>query len=124
MHHCRQCNTCQRTTLLTQVPQGLARPLPIPHLPFTYISMEVLSLPPKVRKEHGPEIIYDQVWAIVDRFSQYVKIIPLIKNATADNLITKFFYHIYPDWGMPQDIVSDRDTKFNSKVLRMGPSGG
>ena len=118
MDYGKQCDTCQRTTFLTQAPQGLARPLPIPHQPFTHIAMDFLSLPPKVRKEHGQEIIYDQVWTIVDRFSQYVKILPLTKNATAENLITKFFYHVYPDWGMPQDIVSDRDAKFTSKAWK------
>ena len=107
MDYCKQCDTCQQTTFSTQPQQGLARPLPIPHQPFTYIAMDFLSRALKVRKEHGQEIIYDQVWTIVDRFSQYVRILPLTKNATADNLISKFFYHVYSDWGMPQDIVSD-----------------
>ena len=115
MDNYRQSDTCQRTTFSTQARQGLPRPLPIPYLSFSHISMDFLSLPPKVRKEHAQEIIYDRVWTIVDRFSQYDKIIPLTKNATAHNLITKFFYHVYPDWGMPQDIVSDQDAKFTSK---------
>ena len=80
--------------------------------------MGFLSPPPKVRTENGQEIIYEQVWKIVSRFSQYVKILPLTKNATADNLISKFFYHVYPDWGMPQDIVSDRDANFTSKAWK------
>ena len=67
--YCKQCDTCQRTTFSTQAPQGLARPLPIPHQPFTHIAMDFLSLPPKVRKEHGQEIIYEQVCTIVDGFS-------------------------------------------------------
>ena len=116
IYYCRQCDTCQCTSFSTQAPQGLARPLPIPHLPFTHISMDFLSLPPKVRKEHRQEIIYDQVWTIVDRFSQYIKIIPLTQNATADNVITKFFYHVYLDWGVLQDIVADQDAKFTSKA--------
>ena len=66
MDYCKQCDTCQQTTFSTQAPQGLARPLPIPHQPFTHIAMDFLSLPPNVRKEHGQEIIYDQVWTIVD----------------------------------------------------------
>ena len=118
MDCCKQCNTCQRKTLSTQAPQGLAGPLPIPDQPFTHIAMNFLSLPPKVRKENGQEIIYDQVWTIVDRFSQYVKILPLTKNATAENLINKIFNHVDPDWGMPQDIVSDRDAKFSSKAWK------
>ena len=116
MDYCKQFETCQRTTFSTQVPQGLARPLPIPHQLFTHIVMDFLFMPPEVRKENGQEIIYDQVWTIVDQFSPYVKILPLTKNATAENLISKFFYHIYPDWGMPQDIISDRDVKFTSKA--------
>ena len=118
MDYCKQCNTCQRTTFSTQGSQGLARPLPIPHQPFMQIAMDFLSLPPKVRKEHGQEIIYDQVWAIVDQFTPYVKILPLTKNATTENLISKFFYHVYPDWGIPQDIVCDRDAKCTSKAWK------
>ena len=118
MGYCKQCDTCQRTTFSTQAPQGLGRPLPIPHQPFTHIAMDFLSLPPKVRKEHGQEIIYDQVGTIVDRFPQYVRMLPLTKNATADNLISKLFYYVYPDWGMPQDIVSDQDAKYPSKAWK------
>ena len=55
---------------------------------------------------------------MIYRFSQYVKILLLTKNATAENLISKFLYHVYPDWGMPQDIVSDRDAKFTSKAWK------
>ena len=53
MDYCNQCDTCQRITFSTQAPQGLARPLPIPHQPFTHIAIDFLSLPPKVRKELG-----------------------------------------------------------------------
>ena len=53
MDYCKQCDTCQRTTFSTQAPPGLARRLPIPHQPFTHIAMDFLSLPPKVRREHG-----------------------------------------------------------------------
>ena len=118
MDYCKQCDTCQRTTFSTQAQQGPAKPLPIPQQLFTHIDMDFLSPPPKLRKEHRQEIIYDQVWTIVDRFSQYVKILPRTKNATADNLISKFFYHVYTDWGMPQDKVSDRDAKFTSKAWK------
>ena len=118
MDYYRQCDTCQRTTFSTQAPKGLAKPFPIPHLPLTHICMDFISLPPKVRKEHRQEIIYDHVFTIVDQFSQYVKIIPLTKNPTPDNLITKFFYHVCQDWGMPQDIVSDQDARFTSKARK------
>ena len=44
--YCKQCDTYQQTTFSTQAPQVLARPLPIPHQPFTHIAMHFLSLPP------------------------------------------------------------------------------
>ena len=44
MDCCKQCNTCQRKTLSTQAPQGLAGPIPIPDQPFTHIAMNFLSL--------------------------------------------------------------------------------
>ena len=99
MDYCRQCDTCQRTTFCTQAPQGLARPLPIPHLPFTYIFTDFLSLPPEVRKEHRQEIIYDLVWTIVDRLSQYVNIIPFTKNAAA-KILSPSFSTIYTQTGL------------------------
>ena len=116
--YCKLYDTCQRTTFSTQAPQGWARPLPIPHQPFTHITIDFLSLSLKFRKEHGQEIMYDQVWTIVDRFSQYAKILPLPKKATAEDLISKVFYHVYPDWGVPQHIVSDGDAMFTSKAWK------
>ena len=97
-------------------PQGLAHMLPVPHLRFRHLSMDFLSLPPKVRTEHGHTITYDAVWTIVDRLSSYVKILPVTKDITAEELIDKFEQHIFPDWGYLQDIVTYMDPKFTSKA--------
>src|SRR4029077_16786087 len=118
MDYCKQCDTCQHTLFSTQAPQGLAHPLPIPQRPFTHISMDFVSLPPKVRTERNTEVIYDTIWTIVDRLSAYVKLIPLTKDTKAEQLIQLFTNYVYPDWGMPTDIVSDQDTKFTSKAWK------
>jgi hypothetical protein len=116
--YCQQCDNCQHTKYATTAPQGLAHPLPVPHLPFTHLAMDFLSLPPKTRIENGHTITYDAVWTIVDRLSSYVKIIPVTKDIIASRLIDLFERHIFPDWGYPQDIVTDMDPKFTSKIWR------
>ena len=57
----------------------------------------------------------DSIRTIVDRFSGYVKIIPVYKSTTSAHLIEKFLYQVYSERELPEDIVSDRDARFTSK---------
>ena len=61
------------------------------------------------------DVIYDSIWVIVDRFSALKKLIPVSKEITSQDLCDKFMEQVYPDWGMPEDIVSDRDTRFTAE---------
>ena len=58
---------------------------------------------------------FDLVFTIVDRFSQYVTFIPCKATCTAPDLARMFYDHIVCKFGMPQKIVSDRDSRFLSK---------
>ena len=78
----------------TQVAYGLAKPLPIPMRPFTHLSMDFLELPPKITEEGK---IFNAVWTIVDRFSGYVRIIPINKSYGAPEIIEIFTSTIYPE---------------------------
>jgi len=60
------------------------------------------------------QVSYDHVWVIVDRFSKYTIILPLPLNYTAEYLINVYYNSIYPFFGLPQDIVTDRDILFTS----------
>ena len=115
MEYCQQCDTCQHTKFSTQAPQGLARPLPIPQKPFTHFCMDFLSMPPKIGKYGNQEVQYDSIWVIVDRFSALKKLIPVQKTTTSEQLCIIFMKAVYPEWGMPDDIVSDRDSRFTAK---------
>ena len=85
--YCIQCDTCQHTKYSTTALQGLARPLPVLHLPFRHLAMDFLSLPPKAQTENRHTVTYDAVWTIVDRLSSYVKILPVTKDITAEEHI-------------------------------------
>ena len=113
--YCKQCDTCQHTIFLTQAPYRLAKPLPIPTRPFTHLSMDSLELLTKIIEEGQ---IFNAVWTIVDRFSGYVRIIPINKSYGAPEIIEIFTSTIYPEWGLPDDIVSDMDTRFTSKPFK------
>ena len=58
---------------------------------------------------------YDAVFTIVDRFSKYVTFIPCHTNLTAHDAAVLFFEHIICHHGMPEKIISDRDSKFLSR---------
>jgi len=49
---------------------------------------------------------------VVDRFSKYATFIPAPKHVTAEGTAHLFFSHIVKYWGLPKDIVSDRDSRF------------
>ena len=65
---------------------------------------------------HLPESIsFDSIFTIVDRFSKFVRFIPIKSTYDAPMIAQLLFDHWVCQFGMPKVIVSDRDTKFTSK---------
>ena len=58
---------------------------------------------------------FDSIFTIVDRFSKYVRFIPIKSTADAPSIAQLFFDNWVCQFGMPKVIVSDRDSKFTSK---------
>ena len=59
--------------------------------------------------------VFDLVFTIIDRFSKYVTFVPCKATCTTPDLVEMFYDHIVCKFGMPQNIVSDRDSRFLSK---------
>ncbi|KAK3509394.1 hypothetical protein QTP70_033161 [Hemibagrus guttatus] len=55
---------------------------------------------------------------VVDRFSKGCKLIPLKGSATAMQTAEAMFQHVFRNFGLPEDIVSDRGPQFTSRVWR------
>ena len=57
---------------------------------------------------------YTQIWVVVDRFTKMAHFIPLPTRTSAEDLALHFLRNIWKIHGLPEEIISDRDTKFLS----------
>jgi hypothetical protein len=103
----RTCEVCQRYKSEHQHPAGLLLPLPIPQGVWTDVALDFVEALPRVR---GKSVIL----TVVDRFSKYCHFIPLAHPYSAESVAQAFFNDIVRLHGVPQSMVSDRDTVFTS----------
>jgi hypothetical protein len=107
----RACPTCQRYKSEQLHPAGLLLPLPVPQGVWTDIALDFVEALPRVR---GKSVIL----TVVDRFSKYSHFLPLSHPYSAESVAQVFFAEIVRLHGVPQSIVSDRDTVFTSTFWR------
>ena len=107
----RTCQACQKNKIDRQSPQGLLNSLQQPTRSGTHYSMDfVTHLPMSSRHE------YTAIMVIVDRFSKRIWTIPTWDIANAELTAELFMKHIIYENGICIEIVSDRDSKFTSKM--------
>ena len=105
------CSVCARNKSSHQPPSGLLLPLPVPHRPWSHISLDfVTGLPPS----DGDTVIL----TIVDRFSKSAHFIALPKLPTAKETAELLVQHVVRPHGFPADVVSDRGPQFTSRFWR------
>lgn len=107
----RACAVCQRNKSEHLHPAGLLLPLPVPQGVWTDVAMDFVEALPLVR---GKSVIL----TVIDWFSKYCHFIPLAHPYSAESVAQAFFAEIVRLHGIPQSIVSDRDTVFTSNFWR------
>ena len=89
-------------------PLGLLEPLPTPNHPWECVTMDfIVSLP--IVGECG------SIMVVVDRFSKYAIFIAAQRHCSAEEAAYLFLKHVVKYWGVPQHIISDRDSRFTGR---------
>ncbi|KZV57841.1 hypothetical protein F511_03410 [Dorcoceras hygrometricum] len=104
----KTCLVCQLDKSERTKEAGLLQPLPIPERPWQSVSMDFILGFPKVGGMAS-------ILVVVDRFSKYAVFIAAPKVCTAEHAAELFFKNVIKYFGIPQDIVSDRDTRFTGR---------
>ncbi|KAK3543640.1 hypothetical protein QTP70_025988 [Hemibagrus guttatus] len=107
--HIQACPSCAQAWTSRQLPKGLLEPLPIPQRPWSHLSVDFLTDLP----DSGS---YTVVLVVVDCFSKGCKLIPLKGLPSAMQTTEALFVHVFRNFGLPEDIVSDRELQFTSRV--------
>ena len=105
--YCESCGVCQTTKANTALPRGLLHSLPIPSRPFGSLGMDFVGPFP-------PSNGYDYLWVIICRLTSMVHLIPIRTTTKASELAWLFVREVVRLHGLPDSIVSDRDSKFTS----------
>jgi hypothetical protein len=107
-NYVKHCQQCQRNKTIQAKPAGLLNPLDIPSERWISISMDyIVQLP----NSNG----YDAIWVIVCRLSKRIFLILSKGTDTAEVSAKRFFEQFLRIHDLPEEIVSDRDSKFTSK---------
>lgn len=101
----KTCLTCQQDKVERKKQAGLLEPLPVPKKPWESVSLDFITGLPKVGD-------LGTILVVIDRFSKYATFLASPKYVSAEETALLFFKHVVKYWGMPQDIVSDRDCPF------------
>ena len=105
--YCESCGTCQTIKSSTAKPRGLLHSLPIPDRPWGSIGMDFVGpFPPS----HG----FDYLWVVICRLTSMIHLVPIRTRTKASELAWLFISNIVRLHGLPDTIVSDRDSKFTS----------
>uniref|UniRef100_A0A388LZJ8 Reverse transcriptase n=1 Tax=Chara braunii TaxID=69332 RepID=A0A388LZJ8_CHABU len=109
----QECPTCQEVNSANHLPYGLLQPLPIPEGRWQSISMDFIG-PLRPPTERG----HDAILVVVDRFTKRARFVPCRYRISAREVADIVFNRVVRDHGLPQSIISDRDSRFTSTFWR------
>ena len=109
-HYVQTCLVCQHDKVEQRQPGGLLERLPVEDHPWESVTMDFITYLPK---SNG----FSKIMVVVDRFSKYATFMPTTAGCTAKEAAQLFFKNVVKYWGLPRQIISDRDPRFTGKIL-------
>lgn len=110
-HYCQTCSLCALNRTNTQAPFGRLQPLPVPSRPWESIGIDFVGPMPGSFNRLGR---FDMLCVIIDHLSSMVHLVPTKITDKASDIAEVVFEHVYKLHGLPERIVSDRDSLFTS----------
>ncbi|EIW72393.1 hypothetical protein TREMEDRAFT_26078 [Tremella mesenterica DSM 1558] len=105
------CAVCQRAKTNRQRSHGELKPLEVATKPWSSISMDFIE---ELPNSHG----YNSILVVVDRLTKWAIFIPTTTKLTAAGLSELIMDYVVAQHGLPENIVSDRGSKFTSKFWK------
>ena len=104
---------CQANKINTHPLKPAIIPItPTSGLPFQTIAMDFIMKLPKSGK-------YDTILTITDHdCSKAAIFIPCQETITAEGVAALYLWHVYPRYGVPAKVITDRDTRFTLKFAK------
>jgi len=109
----KSCTTCQKSKTSTKKPLGLIKSIEVPSKNWEVIHMDFIGPLPVSGRDK-----FDTILTVIDRLSKMVHLIPTHQIATAANTARLIFDNVVKYHGVPDSIISDRDTRFTSNFWR------
>src|ERR1700761_6684453 len=109
--YCKTCITCSTTKPNNQKPMGLLQTLPVPRHPWQYIGIDFVGPLPESTTRHGA---FDMICVIIDHLTSMVHLVPTRQTYGAKHIAEVIFDSVYKLHGLPEKIISDRDSLFTS----------
>ncbi|KAK1793406.1 hypothetical protein P4O66_011786, partial [Electrophorus voltai] len=113
VRYVESCTECSSSKVPRIPPAGKLLPLPTPRRPWSHLAIDFITDLP-VSEDNGVILV------IVDRFSKMVRFLPLKGLPTAWEMADHLFCHIFWQFRLLEDIVSDRGPQFTSRVWWLG----
>jgi hypothetical protein len=108
---CRSCDVCQKTKPVNFNRFGRLIPNPIPTRPYASVSLDLITGLPMSND-------FNAILVIVDRMGKHGQFIPTTTGLTADGFAYLFVKHVVCRFGLPDDIIADRDPRWTSDFWR------
>ena len=107
----RECDVCQRNKTERQPPYGLLLPMPVAKKPWAFVSTDMITGLPD---SDGNTAIL----VFVDMFTKAAVFVPTTIQMDSPELATLFFKYVYPRFGLPERLISDRGSVYVSTFWR------
>lgn len=108
----KTCDACQRHKAINTKAAGQLQPLPVPEDKWSTVTMDLITRLPKTKTG------YDAIVVFVDKLTKMVHYAPTHNTAKATDIAKIFLERVVRLHGIPQTIVSDRDTRFTGHFWR------